>query len=125
MDPVSTDSGIYTCIVASEYGCCTTSTQIKITEVQEAVREIVPVFIKEPVPVVAMHGSVVSFCARVTPVTSKTKWFICGRKITETTRGIVVSHNFMFVLCKFVLGQFVVIFFILVVYEERINNPRL
>lgn len=82
-------------MIASEYGCCTTSCEIIIREANEVIRESIPTFIKEPVPVVAMNGSAVSFCARVSPISSKMKWFICGREITENTRGTIVSkHNF-------------------------------
>lgn len=95
-EPLAIDSGIYTCVVTSEYGCCTTSNEVTIVEDSNCVREIVPEFIKELVPAVAMHGSLVSFCARVTPVTSKVKWFICGREINENTRGITVSHCLLF-----------------------------
>lgn len=52
--------------------------------------EIKPVFIKSPQPVVAAYGTVVSFCARVSPVHAKVKWSTCGRVLTEDTRGILV-----------------------------------
>lgn len=99
--PFSTDSGIYTCIIASEYGCCTTSCEINISPAYEIIRESIPTFIKVPVPVVAMHGSIVSFCAIVSPATAKAKWFICGREITEKARGTVVS-SYQFFLWPFV-----------------------
>lgn len=95
MDPSAIDSGSYTCMVASEYGCCTTTTDVVISEANEVLRETIPIFLKELVPVVAMHGSVVSFCARVSPITSKVKWFICGREITENSRGTIVSIAFI------------------------------
>lgn len=91
MDPLSIDSGLYTCIVTSDYGCCITSTEINIMEKTRDVRDVIPAFIKKPVPVVAMDGSDASFCARVSPVTAKVKWFICGREITDSSRGIIVS----------------------------------
>lgn len=91
LNPLAVDSGFYTCMVASEYGCCSTSCEVIIKEAKEVVREIIPTFIEEPVPVVAMLGSVVSFCTRVAPVASKVKWFVCGREITESSRGTIVS----------------------------------
>lgn len=86
------DSGCFTCMVASEYGCCSTSCEVQINQAAEVDRDIVPVFIEEPVPVIAMHGSVVSFCARVSPIATKVKWFICGREITESSRATIVSY---------------------------------
>lgn len=91
LNPLAINSGFYTCMVASEFGCCSTSCEVTIEEAEEFMREIIPAFIEEPVPVVAMHGSVVSFCARVSPATSKFKWFLCGREITENSRGTIVS----------------------------------
>lgn len=93
MNPLSIDSGSYTCMVASEFGCCTTTADVTISETSNVLRETIPTFVKELVPAVAMHGSVVSFCARVSPITSKVKWFICGREITENSRGTIVSTN--------------------------------
>lgn len=83
---------LFTCMVASEYGCCSTSCEVSIQPSVDVAAEMIPKFIEEPVPVVAMHGSVVSFCARVDPIVSKIKWFICGREITENTRGTIVSN---------------------------------
>lgn len=91
MDPLSIDSGAYTCIVTSDYGCCVTSSEINIMEKTQNIRETIPTFIKKPVPVVAMDASVASYCVRVSPVTAKVKWFICGREITDSSRGIIVS----------------------------------
>lgn len=96
LNPLANDSGFYTCMVASEYGCCSTSCEVIIKEAEEVVRETIPAFIDEPVPVAAMHGSVVSFCARVSPVAAKVKWFICGREITESSRGTIVSQHTCF-----------------------------
>lgn len=93
LNPLQIYSGFYTCMVASEYGCCSTSCEVTIKEAGEVMRDTIPTFIDEPVPVVAMHGSVVSFCARVLPTTSKVKWFISGREITESSRGTIVSSS--------------------------------
>lgn len=95
LNPLAIDSGFYTCMVASEYGCCSTSCEVIIREAEEVVRETIPAFIDEPVPVVAMHGSVVSFCGRVSPAAAKVKWFVCGREITESSRGTIVSQTHM------------------------------
>lgn len=60
-----------------------------------------PIFAKHPVPVVALHGSVVSFCAKVLPVYTQVKWSICGREMNESTRGILVSiFNIQFTVMK-------------------------
>lgn len=90
-DPLSVDSGIYTCMIASEYGCCVTSAEITIEDLEEELSIVAPEFIKSPYPTVAMCGSSTAYCARVSPVTSKTKWFVCGREITENSRGYTVS----------------------------------
>lgn len=95
LNPLAIDSGFYTCMVASEYGCCSTACEILIKEAVEVMRETIPTLIDEPVPVVAMHGSVVSFCARVSPISSKVKWFVCGREITESSRGTIVSKSYL------------------------------
>lgn len=104
-NPMAIDSGFYTCMVASEYGCCSTSCEVTIKEAAEVVRETIAAFIEEPVPVVAMHGSVVSFCARISPVAAKVKWFVCGREITESSRGTIVSQH-MLCICSFLLFFF-------------------
>lgn len=91
-DPFVFDSGRYTCVVRSDYGKCETSCNVIVTEVSEQEElDLRPVFIKSPQPVVAAYGAVVSFCARVTPVHATVKWSICGRSLTEDTRGILVS----------------------------------
>lgn len=91
LNPLAKNSGSYTCMIASDFGCCTTSCEITIKEQKELLRETIPNFMIKPLPVVAMHGSVVSFCARVEPIEAKVKWFICGREVTENSRGIIVS----------------------------------
>ncbi len=50
--------------------------------------------------VVAAHGTVVSFCARVSPVHAKVKWSICGRVASEDTRGIQVSCSLQIIGCQ-------------------------
>lgn len=92
LDPFVYDSGRYTCTVRSDYGKCETSCDVSIYEVSEQEEfETKPVFIKSPQTVAAAHGTVVSFCARVSPVYAKVKWSICGRSVAEDTRGILVS----------------------------------
>lgn len=99
LDPFVYDSGRYTCIVRSDYGKCETSCDVVISEVLEQDElEMKPVFIKSPQTVVAAYGTVVSFCARVSPVHAKVEWSVCGRVLTENTRGILVSLYYSFVL---------------------------
>lgn len=101
LNPLAIHSGSYTCMIASEYGCCSTSCEVTINEQKELLRETIPTFLKTPLPVVAMHGSVVSFRARITPIESKAKWFICGREITENSRGAIVSISYVFLFFLF------------------------
>lgn len=97
LDPFVFDSGRYTCIVRSDYGKCETSCDVVISEVSEQDEfEMKPVFIKSPQTVVAAYGTVVSFCARVSPVHAKVQWSVCGRALTEDTRGILVSLKEIF-----------------------------
>lgn len=94
LDPFVYDSGRYTCTVRSDYGKCETSCNVSIYEVLERDEfETKPVFIKPPQMVVAAYGTVVSFCARVSPVHAKVKWSVCGRVLTEDTRGILVRFS--------------------------------
>lgn len=96
LDPLSIDSGIYTCVITSEYGCCVTSGEVNIIDSEETLPIVAPEFMKTPISTVAMHGSTVAYCTRVSPVTSKVKWFVCGREITENSRGFLVSRSFLF-----------------------------
>lgn len=93
LNAINSGCHYFTCMVASEYGCCSTSCEIIVKKVDEIAQEMVPTFIEEISPVVAMHGSVVSFCARVSPSAAKVKWFICGREVTDNTRSTVVSNS--------------------------------
>lgn len=90
-NPIYTDSSIYTCVIASEYGCCTTSCEVNIRAAHDMIREPIPTFIIETEPAVAMVGSNVSFCSKFAPISARSKWFVCGREINENTRGTIVS----------------------------------
>lgn len=52
---------------------------------------LAPIFVKHPVPVVAVLNSTASFCVRILPVTAEVTWSVCGRPVTKATPGIVVS----------------------------------
>lgn len=98
IDPFVYDSGTYTCVVKSSYGSCTTNGTLEIVELGQTKTiedDKMPIFAKHPVPVVALHGSVVSFCAKVWPVYTQVKWSICGREMNESTRGILVSNTYI------------------------------
>lgn len=92
IDPFVFDSGTYTCVVRSAFGTCNSRCTVVISEMVDVRHEddTMPVFLKQPVPVVALHGSVVSFCAKVWPAHTQVKWSICEREMKETTRGILV-----------------------------------
>lgn len=96
-NPVSQDSGSYTCNIASEYGCCTTTCEIIINNATcKLSQESMPTFIEEPLPVVTTHGTSLSFHVRTSPDSAITKWFICGREITESAIAKIVSRCYFF-----------------------------
>lgn len=99
-DPFVFDSGEYTCrvrwtdnaaLVAETSGTlevseCNDSGASELLDEHSRVQ-----FAKKPLPVMAFHGAVVTFCAKVWPVQATVQWAICGRAVGESTRGIMVS----------------------------------
>lgn len=95
-DAFDLDAGEYVCRVrAVSSGLeCETRTVLQVDEQQAAVdsEESAEVqFVKEPVAVMAVQGAVVTFCAKVWPPLVDVSWSISGRRVTEQTRGIMVS----------------------------------
>lgn len=90
-DPFVFDSGRYTCIVSTAAGECTTDCTVEVEETNEFLSEVIPSFMKLPLPSVALHGNSASFCTRVSPVDSDVIWSICGREITNDMKDFAVS----------------------------------
>lgn len=96
IDPFVFDTGRYTCLVHTSQGKCQTSGMVTVTEVITGNRNdvnLATIFVKHPVPVVAIENSTASFCARVMPVTAEVTWSVCGRRVTDGNPGIVVSNS--------------------------------
>lgn len=55
--------------------------------------DVIPEFIKAPLPFVTLPGFSASFCTRVTPVDSEVAWSICGCDINDDTKGYEVSFK--------------------------------
>lgn len=96
MQPTIKDSGRYMCKVTSEAGSCLTSTVVRIVETpQNSSDEPASMILMAPEDVTASTGSVVSFTVRVTDEVSDVKWLICGREVTNSDRGILVSLSIL------------------------------
>lgn len=91
-DPFVFDSGRYTCIVSTLAGECFTDCRIDVEETDEFISEVIPDFIKLPLPSIVLHGNSASFCTRVTPVDSDVIWSICGREIMNDMKDVAVSY---------------------------------
>lgn len=90
-DPFVFDSGRYSCTVTTTAGDCSTECDVEVEETYENIFDVIPEFIKLPLPSVALHGSPTAFCARVTPVDSDVIWSVCGREITSDMKDFTVS----------------------------------
>lgn len=96
-DPFCLDTGAFKCVVKTASSSCQTETKLEVSEITTVPRndddskEEELQFVKTPLPVVALQGSVVSFAAKVWPVEARVSWSICGRQVNESTRGILVS----------------------------------
>lgn len=92
-DPFVFDSGRYSCTIITSAGDCETWCNVEVEENYDNLLDVIPEFVKLPLPTVALHGSTASFCARVTPVDSDVIWSICGREITNDKKDFTVSLN--------------------------------
>lgn len=92
IQPTIKDSGRYMCKVTSVAGSCLTSSVVRIVpNSQNQCGKRAPMILMAPDDVTASTGSVVSFTVRVTDEVSDLKWLICGREVTNSDRGILVS----------------------------------
>lgn len=55
--------------------------------------DVIPEFIKAPLPFIALPGCSASFCTRVTPVDSEVVWSICGCEINDDMKDYEVSYS--------------------------------
>lgn len=55
----------------------------------------IPEFVKEPLPLVCLHGSVVSFSCCTEPIDAEVIWTVCGREITDKSRNYSVSFFYL------------------------------
>lgn len=80
-------------MITSSAGELRTSADVYISELGESSCELdaVPKFFKNALPAIASHGSVVSFCVRVLPPEVDVAWTVCGRDITNASKGFTVS----------------------------------
>jgi hypothetical protein len=66
---------------------------VEVEETFNRLCDVIPEFVKLPLPAVILQGKSTSFCARVTPVDSDVVWSICGREITKDVKDYTVSFN--------------------------------
>lgn len=92
-DPFVFDSGRYSCTITTAAGDCNSECEVEVEETFENIFEVIPEFVKLPLPTVATHGSPTGFCARVTPVDSMVIWSVCGREITSDMEDFTVSSS--------------------------------
>lgn len=94
-NPKVIDSGRYSCKVTTESGVCITTANVKIVKSQwNAIdnKQESSLIIMKPEDVTATTDSAVSFAVRVSDDTVNVKWFICGREVTRSDRGVLVSN---------------------------------
>lgn len=65
---------------------------MEIEEFYDAnIYDVMPEFVKAPLPAITLLGGSASFCTRITPVDSDVVWSICGREISEDMKKYKVS----------------------------------
>lgn len=65
---------------------------MEIEELYDAnVYDVIPEFVKVPLPAISLLGGSVSFCARITPIDSDVVWSVCGREISGDVKDYKVS----------------------------------
>jgi hypothetical protein len=92
-DPFVFDSGKYTCVITTVAGECSTECEVDIEELDDVninIFDVIPEFIKVPLPTIALPGCPVSFCTRITPIDSNVVWSVCGSEIADDTKGYKV-----------------------------------
>lgn len=88
-DPFVFDSGRYSCRIITVVGDCSTHCNVDIEETYDNLAEIIPEFLKLPLPAISLDGNSSSFCTRISPVDSNVIWSVCGREITSEMKNFV------------------------------------
>lgn len=69
---------------------------MEIEELCDAnIYELIPEFVKAPLPAITLLGGSASFCTRITPIESDVVWSVCGREISEDMKEYKVSGFFL------------------------------
>lgn len=112
-DPFVFDSGKYTCVITTLSGECTSECDVEIEELYEInVLDVIPEFIKAPLPFISLPGCLASFCARITPVDSEVIWSVCGCEISDDMKEFKVSQTCSINLKSFFKFSWIIIVFI-------------
>ena len=70
---------------------------MEIDELCDAnIYDLMPEFVKAPLPAITLLGGSASFCTRITPVDSDVVWSICGREISEDMKEYKVYVGIIF-----------------------------
>jgi hypothetical protein len=86
------DATVYGCKVTSTNGTsCETTTRLIIKENIDNEKKLNAKFLKKPVSSVVLEKTVVSFCARISPPECETVWHVCGKRISDNSKGFLVS----------------------------------
>lgn len=93
-EPKAIDSGRYSCKVTTESGVCITSTNLKILKDRQGPAEgrTPSLILAKPEDVTATTDAAVSFAVQVAGDDVDVKWFVCGREVTRSDRGVLVSE---------------------------------
>ncbi|KAL7039652.1 hypothetical protein ACKWTF_000058 [Chironomus riparius] len=92
-DPFVFDSGKYSCVITTLSGECTSECDVEIEELYEInVLDVIPEFIKAPLPFISLPGCLASFCARITPVDSEVIWSVCGCEINDDMKDYKIER---------------------------------
>jgi hypothetical protein len=71
---------------------------VEIDELRDAsIYDLIPEFVKLPLPAITLLGGSATFCTRVTPIDSNVVWSVCGREISEDMKDCEVSESFVFI----------------------------
>ena len=92
-DPFTLDSGVYKCVISTLFGDVSSECEVEIEEFYDGnIFDIVPEFVKTPLPTISFLNGSASFCCRVTPIDSNVVWSICGKDVSDDRKEFKVSE---------------------------------